>query len=423
MKNQKIPFNQSKLLILKNFSNFAITTVLNCNKTMKITFFLTIILSFLTFGCQKSSTPSSFYPTHFNIKVPKQIPNDHKIDMFWQEISKDSTLSYQGRIERRGGMSIGYPKHSYEIDLYQDMPLAGLPKDDDWILNANFIDKTFMRHALAYDLFRAMNRNNVAAFYQYVELSLNGKYNGLYVLMEKLDKSTLGINKKDTSAVIFKEPPIFRIKKGFKPQKKGNYHQQTFPKIKHRDKSAFIEDVQDFIINSSDEVFKKQFPTIFDIENIVDWNLLLLLTNNSDGILKNFYLYKKDAKTPLRVAPWDYDHSFGRDGDNELNMIKPLDLNRSNLFQRLLKMNWYQTRLKARWRELNALDILSTNGLKARIARQKNRIDTLVTKNFQRWPVGGKPYYDDNNFEAEIQVMCDFLAMRAEQLEMFFEDF
>lgn len=382
-------------------------------------FFLIIAAS----SCQNfEQNPTANPNFHININVSTEIPNNHKIEMSWQEISKDSTQTYRGRIERRGGMSIGYPKHSYEIDLYQDMPLGGLPADDDWILNANFIDKTFMRHALAYDLFRAMHPNNIAPFYQYVELSLNGKYNGLYVLMEKLDKSTLKIDKKDASAVIFKEPPIFRKKTGFKPQNSDNYHQQTFPKIKRFDKSAFIENVQDFIENSSNEEFSKDFPTIFDLQNIIDWNLLLLLTNNSDGILKNFYLYKKNAKTPLRIAPWDYDHSFGRDGDNELNLIKPLDLNRSNLFARLLKMDWYQTRLKARWQQLNAQGILSKKGVKGRIAQQKKRIEKRVNRNFTRWPVSGKPYYDDNDFAAEIQVMYDFLELRAEQLTDFFDN-
>ena len=100
----------------------------------------------------------------------------------------------------------------------------------------------------------------------------------------------------------------------------------------------YIEGIRDFILNSSNEVFSESVSTIFDIDNIIDWHLLLILSNNGDGILKNFYLYKIDSNTPLRIAPWDYDHSFGRDCDNELNLIsRPLDIERSNLFQQVIR--------------------------------------------------------------------------------------
>ncbi len=69
----------------------------------------------------------------------------------------DDTIIYNGRIERRGGGSMAFPKSSYEIDLEDDIPLGQLPEDDDWILNANYIDKTFMRHTFSYDLFREMD--------------------------------------------------------------------------------------------------------------------------------------------------------------------------------------------------------------------------------------------------------------------------
>ena len=33
--------------------------------------------------------------------------------------------------------------------------------------------------------------------------------------------------------------------------------------------------------------------------------IILLFTNNADGIMKNFYLYKLDKNTPFRFAIWD----------------------------------------------------------------------------------------------------------------------
>ncbi len=359
-----------------------------------------------------------------NIDYMDIILANEKVEMTLREEFNNEENSYDGKIERRGGYSIVYPKHSYEIDLVADVSIANLPADDDWILNANYIDKTFLRHVISYELFHEMHTNNRASKCKYVELKLNDSYNGLYVLMEKLDRSSLRVNKHDSSAVIFKEPHIFRPEyDNVIPQDPDNFHQQKFPKIEDNDKTYFIEEIRDFILNSSDSIFNEEIGNAFDIQSVIDWNLLLLITNNSDGILKNFYLYKIDTNTPLRIAPWDYDHSFGRDGDNELNLVNPLDLNRSILFLRLLKLEWYKTKLKARWTELNDLNLLSSTGLKNRIAMKKMAIENLANKNFELWPVNSQWYYDENNFGAEIQIMYQFIDIRHEQLSDYFNSF
>lgn len=356
-----------------------------------------------------------------NIKVDQAIPNSPKVDMVLEILSGDSTLAYPGRIETRGGFSISFPKQSFEIDLETDVPLAGLAADDDWILNANYIDKTFIRHVIAYDLFRAMNAKNVAPETKYIELSLNGNYNGLYVLMEKLDRSSLAIDKTDPTAVIYKEPPLFH-EDLITPQNADNYYQQTYPKKKKQDKTRFIADIRDFILHSDSTSFEEKIGTLFDLDNIIDWHLLLLLTNNSDGILKNFYLYKVNAATALRVAPWDYDHSWGRDGDNELNLIKPLDLNRSTLFRRLLKISSYQLALKERWNELQSLGLFTPAGLKHRIQTYRQTLDEVVGRNFEKWPVDNPIYYDKNDFAAEMDILEHYIDLRHPQLLQYFEN-
>ena len=53
------------------------------------------------------------------------------------------------------------------------------------------------------------------------------------------------------------------------------------------------------------------------MENLIDWHILLLFTNNGDGLMKNYYFYKMDSETPFRFAIWDYDHTFGRDESAE----------------------------------------------------------------------------------------------------------
>lgn len=84
--------------------------------------------------------------------------------------------------------------------------MAGLPKDDDWILNANYIDKTFMRHKISYDLYHDMHENNISAATDYVNIKINEEAQGLYLITEKINGGQLNLNKKDSLAMIFKDP-------------------------------------------------------------------------------------------------------------------------------------------------------------------------------------------------------------------------
>ena len=361
--------------------------------------------------------------TVYNLQISTEVPADYKVPIRFQVPLADTVLEYPARIERRGGYSISFPKVSYEIDLEEDIALAGLPADDDWILNANYIDKTFLRHVFCYDLFRSMRPQNEAPLNAFVELRVNGAYQGLYVLMEKLDKSSLGIDGRDPEAYIFKEPPIFIPDlTNFRPQYTDNYYQQTYPKIDSDDRLEAIEAVRSFLVESSDSTFAAEVGQWFDLPNIIDWHLLLLLSNNSDGLKKNFYLYKKASDIPLRVAPWDYDHSFGRDGDNEKNLSRWIDCRRSLLLDRLLNQAFYRTALADRWQELNDEGILSLAALLQAVDNHQTVLKPLVGSNFERWPVDAETYYDGNNFAAEIALMKEYLSIRHSMLSEYFRD-
>lgn len=390
-------------------------------KSTNILVFVIVLLSLCYSQRSKAQTNTNVYS--INININGEVPKGKMTKAVFDYIGVNKRRTIVGKVKRRGGYSIVFPKHSYELDFKQDISLAGLPADDDWILNANYIDKTFLRHVISYELFMDMNKNNIAPKCQFVNVYLNKKYNGLYVLMEKLDKSSLKIKSKDGSAFIFKEPHIFRTSmENIIPQKKGNFHQQTYPKKIVKDQAAYIEDIREFILSSDDTIFSQEIANKFDLTNLIDWHLLLLISNNSDGILKNFYLYKQSAESLLRVAPWDYDHSFGRDGDNELNLNRSsLDVKRSILFKRLLQFDWYKKQLKDRWTELNRKNILSVKGLQKRILKKSNFIKKYAEKNFEIWPVNVKRYYDDNNFDQEIDIMVKFIELRHEKLVSYFE--
>jgi hypothetical protein len=338
-------------------------------------------------------------------------------------VDSDNSVELIGGIKCRGGVSSRYYKHSFSLELESKYPLSNLPNDDDWIINANYIDKTFMRHKISYDLFKEMNTENVASKSTFINVSINDTYEGLYVLMEEINGSMVGLNKSDTMAMLFKDPPIFRKERLAYVQDSLNYYHQKFPKINVSDKTYYIEKFKNFLFYSSDSDFAREVATWVDMENVIDWHIILLFSNNSDGIMKNFYLYKLDRNTPFRFAIWDYDHSFGRDGDNEHNLMeRELDCNRAILLERLSKISdiGYLDKLKNRWIELRNQNIISIENFEKHIVDNDKVINKEVNKNFERWPLNSKWYYDENGYNQELDLMRDFVKIRINQLDEYF---
>ncbi len=354
------------------------------------------------------------------------IPYDHKMDIEWRFKGSQTHWNGKGKMRRRGGLSASYPKHSYTLKLKKNTQIGNFPSGNEWIFNANFIDKTFMRHKVCYDLFRQMNKRNIAPQSAYVHLYLNEEYRGLYVLMERLNEDRLQLDIESETAVIYKDPPIFTTTETFKAFliDSLNQWQQNYPTELDDKREKHISDFRAFLLNSTDEQFfdfNQGIEQWIDLDSVTDWLLLLLFTNNSDGLLKNFFLYKKNQEDTYHIAIWDYDYSFGRDGDGEKNMfermIKP---QRNILFKRLMQNAKFLDRLKHRWSELRNNQVFSQTNLFKLIDDNHQTIEASIPHNRSIWKDEHKIYYDADNYTQELQLMKTFISQRLEQLDQYF---
>ena len=269
-----------------------------------------------------------------------------------------------------------------------------------------------------------MGDYNIAPECAYALLRENGKPQGLYIVMQRLNKHVLQLNTMDTNAVIFKEPKIFYSDSlyAFNQPNLINYHEQTYPDFdKGEDYSEIMDSFKLFLTNSSDEEFQTHIEEWMDLHNIIDWQLLLLFTNNSDGVLKNFYFYKQDTNTPFRVALWDCDHSFGRDGDNERNMLeRPVNYKRNMLFNRLMEMPGYLNALSDRYKQLRDSQIFSLKNIERMVQENDAYVKSGLIENERLWPCNGEYYFDDNNYEQEKALLLEFVPLSLRQLDEYF---
>ena len=95
----------------------------------------------------------------------------------------DGALSH---IKMRGNASTKFPKKNYQIKLEKGKDLLGMGKAKKWILSGNWLDKSFIRNELSYDLAEYMGIPFTPQ-HQQAELYVNHEYIGLYLFSEKVE--------------------------------------------------------------------------------------------------------------------------------------------------------------------------------------------------------------------------------------------
>lgn len=333
-------------------------------------------------------------------------------------LNDKDTLDLKFRL--RGGGSAQFAKHNYLLEFKEKQRFESGIYDDDVILTANYIDKTFLRHVLNYELFREMDSLNSAPKTQFVWFKQNEEDKGLYVLMEKVNAGMLGLNKKDTSACLFKGTRFLTKEVQTIFQDSLNKYHQKFPDLTTRNKSFEIEKLRSFILKSSDSIFKSDFDTYFSLNNILDWYILLAFTNNHDGELKNFYLYKKDGESPFLFSIWDCDDSFGRTGGNHLNIDLPeVDMRKSILFDRLLSHPTFNFEQLVNQRyALHKKTLLNANHLIQKVEDYYDKLLPYLKRNALVWPLNSIYYQDKATTREEYDLMIQFIKKRTNQIEL-----
>ena len=330
-----------------------------------------------------------------------------------------------GSVRVHGATSSGYPKKSYRISLTNDTQFLDLRKNSQWILNAAFIDRSLMRHKLAYDLFMKMGtpeRPRYAAGSRFVEVFLNDEYMGVYLFMEKVNRKLFNLIKFDTNN--FSHSCIYKAvdhAANFDQTGANGYEQQEpEPEIFQYWKP--LQELNTFISTSKKEDFFNSTNGIesqIDIENAIDFHLLVLLTSNSDGITKNYFLARNGQKEPPQrekffFAPWDYDGSFGRNWDGNRY---PHDAWLSNrLFDRLNESKEYRKRFAARYNELRKT-VFSEESLFGMIDENVRTLGDAVKRNAERWKNAINYYPDRTTFDEDISYMKEWLRKRLKWLD------
>lgn len=323
--------------------------------------------AFLSFGITNSSNnyspvpvwfsaPSDFTSSNLPIVIittnnGETIVDEPKItaDMkiIYHEAGKrnfvtDSGNVYTGKIgiEIRGAYSASLPQKPYGIETRDasgnnlNVSLLGMPPENDWVLLANYNDKTFLRNLLAFDIFHKMG--NYATRTRFCEVIVNNEYMGIYQLGEKIkqDKGRVNIAKLKTTdnfgdevtgGYIIKNDYFTNTdswKSNFSPLNKPGadvyfvYHDPKAEDLTAQQKTyiqGFINSLETTLYNPSFKAPVFGYRSYIDTKSFSDYFILGEVTRNVDTYKKSRYYFKnKDSKDGLlHSGPvWDFDWAW-----------------------------------------------------------------------------------------------------------------
>ena len=219
------------------------------------------------------------------------------------------------RIRGRGNATWGYPKKPYKIKLDNKTDFFGMGSDKDWVLLANYCDKTLLRTSIAFELSKLMGFPWTPDA-QFVEVVLNRHYLGNYQLVEGIKKDSFRIDVSNSGYIIERDGYYLQEPKYFITNDGYGYS------FKYPDTDDLTDAQWNYILSymnkfeailSSDDFSNPStgYQQYIDIDSFVRWFLFQNIIANLDT---NPYLTKANdnATSKIHMGPvWDFEWSMG----------------------------------------------------------------------------------------------------------------
>jgi hypothetical protein len=371
---------------------------------------------------------------------------------------------YNGKvgIEYRGHYSQSLPQKPYVFETLDmegeemNVSLFGFPKENDWILLANYNDKTFSRNPIAFELFRQMG--HYASRTMLCELILNGEYQGIYTLTEKIkrDKNRVnirGMDADDNAGDSLTGGYMFNVDYQEEKSWASNYSPLGYPKgivrfnYVYPAPDVITEKQSNYLENHVDEFEKVLFGNNFedkktgyqayiDVNSFVDYFIIGEVTRNVDAYKKSCFYYKlPDSKGGLIYAGpvWDFDWSMknfyecffqNTDGSGWAYDIFECYPDRipPAWMIRLMSDPWFVNKVYDRYTSLRKT-ILSDKYIFNYIDSVENLVNEAQVRHYKKWPILGKNVgtqvvdFIPSTFAGEMEKLKDWLSLRLKWLD------
>ncbi|PJN86856.1 CotH kinase family protein [Bacillus sp. mrc49] len=306
----------------------------------------------------------------------------------------------------RGSHIREFRKKSYHVVFYKPHIFKGAKEIH---LNAEYNDKSLLRNKLSLDFFADIG--TLAPKSQFVHLNLNGRDEGIYLELESVDEYYLKQRNLPEGSIFYAVDGdanfslMSDLDKGIKKSLEMGYQK----KCGTAKDELYLQELLIQINTISRVDFEKEIVKYIDVEKYLRWLAGVIFTQNYDGFVHNYALYRNGATGLFEIIPWDYDATWGRDVNGEVMEEDYVGIGGFNtLTARILDIRAFRLQYQSLLKEI--MDTRFNVGhMKPIIIGLHDQISPYVPKD---------PYIKDNQdiFDNEPDFILKFIENRAKYI-------
>lgn len=309
-------------------------------------------------------------------------------------------------IKYRGASSYYvFDKKQYRIKFYKEkgsgnaknVTFLGMGSNSEWVLNGPFLDKTLMRNRLTYGLAREIFE--WAPDSRYVEVFLNGEYQGVYLALEPVTNGESRLRLGEfgllygATAYVVKRDRVGTEEDALEVYGKSAGKTSNDLYIEYPSKTDLTEAQRTWIVNDISQFERVLYGEDFadpqtgymnyiDVDNFVDYVIFNEVFMNNDAGNLSTYVYK-ELNGKMKMAVWDYNNCL----DNYQWFAQDFTYNytqQTAWFSRMLEDRNFVERLVSRYEELRR-GVLSTAYVNGKIEEYQKELGEARERNFAVW--------------------------------------
>lgn len=236
-----------------------------------------------------------------------------------------------GSIKGRGNTSWGQPKKPYSIKLESKASLLDIPRTKKYAIVPSYSDQSMMRNFITYKAGLMLDGIEYTPKCEFVEVYLNGSYNGIYILVERVDIESTKVDIQEATAedltggYLIEKDVANKIDFGsdlwFDCPYWANQDQDYFVlKTPESDDPTLAQQMCNYLANHMQQLHNSimnlsgdSYMRYVDVDSWIDFIIMQEITKNIDGNLKtSCYMYKQSGDDHIYMtALWDFDLAYG----------------------------------------------------------------------------------------------------------------
>ncbi len=228
-------------------------------------------------------------------------------------------------IRGRGNTTWKYsPKKPYRIKFSEKISIFGEKKNKSWVLLAMYNDFSYVKDRLAFGLADSFGTDAFVPSYNYVELYLDGVYQGLYLMTDQVDENSgradvkEDFGEEDIEIPFLVEMDLYAEEEGDEGVAwftvSGSPYTVKYPEADERYSEAQFDYIKGYI-ETVDSLCRKKGVTVaelseyIDLDSFIDYFIVQETMGQIEINGKSVYMSKAVGE-PLKMGPvWDFDWS------------------------------------------------------------------------------------------------------------------